>query len=36
MDSVRMILEREQWVAVVNTEGAQRARLHELRRILST
>jgi len=36
MDSINMILEREQWVALVNTEVVQQARLHTLRRILST
>jgi len=35
MDSINMILEREQWVAVVNTEVVQQVRLHTLRRILS-
>jgi hypothetical protein len=36
MGWVKMILEREQWVAVLNTEGGQQARLHTLRKILST
>ena len=36
MDSINMIWDREQWGAVVDKEVVQQARLHILRRILST